>query len=221
MSAFQTNGVYNRLLQLQEEQNTVLIEKYKNRTMKKVLFMITLFVMTTAIAAVSVWKNDKAHSQLQFTVTHLGISDVSGTFNDFDVTIHAEKEDFSDAVIELNAKVASIDTRVEARDNHLKSADFFDAEKYPQITFKSTAVQPTGKGIYKLTGNLTMHGVTKSVHMDLKYNGSAVNPMSNQTTIGFQVTGEIKRSDFGIGSDFPEAVLSDVVRIKADGEFTK
>jgi Uncharacterized conserved protein len=118
-------------------------------------------------------------------------------------------------------KVASIDTRIEARDNHLKSPDFFDAEKYSNITFKSTAVKKAGKDKYKLTGNLTMHGVTKQVTLDWTFRGTTVNPMSNASTTGFQLTGEIKRSDFLIGAKFPDAMVSDVVRIKADGEFTK
>lgn len=189
--------------------------------MKKGLLAISVLVVTTAYAAVSSWNNDKAHSQLGFTVTHLGLSDVSGNVNDFDVTIITNKEDFSDAKVELNAKVASIDTRIEARNDHLKSADFFDAERYPEIRFTSTQIKKAGKDMYKLTGDLSMHGVTKAVTMDLKYRGTAANPMSNATTAGFQLTGSIKRSDFGVGSKFPDAVVSDVVTIKADGEFTK
>ncbi len=189
--------------------------------MKKGLLALSVFVVTTAYAAVSFWNNDKAHSQLGFTVTHLGVSDVSGSINDFDVKIESDKADFSDAKVELNAKVASIDTRIEARDNHLKSADFFDAEQYPEIKFKSTGIKKAGKNVYKLTGNLNMHGVTKAVTLDLKYRGTTTNPMSNKETAGFQLTGSIKRSDFGVGSKFPAAVVSDVVTIKADGEFTK
>lgn len=189
--------------------------------MKKLTFIISLFVATATIAAVAIWKSDPAHSQLTFTVTHLGISDVTGTFNDFTATIHSEKEDFSDAKFELTANVASIDTRVEARDNHLKSADFFDVEKYPTITFKSTALKPNGKNKYVVTGDLTMHGITKPVTLDLTYRGTVENPMNQKQTAGFQVLGEIKRSDFQIGGSFPEAVISDVVKIKADAEFTK
>lgn len=189
--------------------------------MKKVLIAITLFIATAAFTTVGLWKNDKAHSQLQFTVTHLGINDVSGTFNDFDVTVKSDKDDFSDAVFELSAKTASIDTRVEARNNHLKSPDFFDVEKYPEIKFSSTGIRKVSKDNYKLTGNLTIHGVTKATTLDLVYKGQTVNPMSKQETVGFQVKGTIKRSDFSLGSKFPEAVISDLVTIKADGEFTK
>ena len=188
--------------------------------MKKFSFLLAAFFALTAFTTLNnVWTNDDPHSQLGFTVTHLGIADVSGTFNDFDVTVQSSKPDFSDARFELTAKVASIDTRVEARDNHLKSADFFDAEKYPTLQFKSTGLKPAGKNKYKLTGNLTLHGITKPVTMDLHYKGSVENPMSKKTTAGFQLTGTIKRSDFALGNGFPAPMISDEVRIKADGEF--
>lgn len=190
--------------------------------MKKLIIGVAaVFTLSAFTEAGNVWKNDDAHSQLGFTVTHLGINDVSGTFNDFDAMVTSTKPDFSDAQFHLTAKVASIDTRVDARDNHLKSADFFDAEKYPTLDFKSTEVKKAGKDKYKLTGNMTMHGVTKPVTMDLKYTGTVVNPMSKKSTTGFQVTGTLKRSDFNIGAGFPTLVISDEVRIKADGEFVQ
>jgi len=188
--------------------------------MKKITIILSAFFLVTAFTTLNtIWENDDPHSQLGFTVSHLGIADVSGTFNDFDVTVNASKPDFSDAVFELTAKVASIDTRVEARDNHLKSADFFDAEKYPTLQFKSTGIKKAGKDQYKLTGSLTLRGVTKPVTMDLKYKGTVENAMNKKQTAGFQVTGVIKRSDFNLGSGFPAPMISDEVRIKADGEF--
>lgn len=190
--------------------------------MKKVTIVLSAFFFLTAFTALNtIWKNDVAHSQLGFTVKHLGISDISGTFNDFNVTVNSSKADFSDAVFELSANVNSIDTRVEARDNHLKSADFFDAAKYPTLNFKSTSIKKAGNNKYKLTGDLTLHGVTKPVTMDLEYKGSVENPMSKKQTAGFQVTGVIKRSDFNLGSGFPAPMISDEVRIKADGEFVQ
>jgi polyisoprenoid-binding protein YceI len=192
----------------------------KNNDMKKLTFILSAFFFLTAFTTFNnVWKSDDPHSQLGFTVKHLGIADVSGTFNDFDATITSAKPNFSDAVVELTAKVSSIDTRVEARDNHLKSADFFDAEKYPALHFKSSSLKATGKNKYKLTGDLTMHGVTKKVILDMTYAGTIENPMSKKPTAGFQVTGVIKRSDFNIGNGFPAPMISNEVRIKADGEF--
>lgn len=190
--------------------------------MKKLFIFIAAFITLTAFTSLNnIWKNDPPHSQLGFTVKHLGIADVSGVFNDFDVTVNSSKPDFSDAVFELNAKVGSIDTRVEARNNHLKSADFFDAEKYPAMHFKSTSIKNAGKNKYKLTGDLTLHGVTKTVAMNLEYRGTIENPMSKKPTAGFQVTGVIKRSDFNLGNGFPPPMISDEVRIKADGEFVQ
>lgn len=189
--------------------------------MKKAAIALSVFILATAFTTVAVWKNDKAHSQLAFTVTHLGVSDVSGTFNDFSAEVKSSKADFSDAEFTLVAKVGSIDTRVEMRDNHLKSADFFDAEKYPELTFKSTGIKAAGKNKFKLNGNLTIRGITKPVVLDLIYRGVIENPMSKKPTTGFQVSGVIKRSDFSIGNGFPAPMISDEVVIKADGEFAQ
>jgi polyisoprenoid-binding protein YceI len=190
--------------------------------MKKFAIILSAFFLLTAFTAPNaVWKNDDPHSQLGFTVTHLGISEISGTFNDFDVTVTSSKPDFSDAVFEMTAKVASIDTRVDQRDNHLKSADFFDAANHPTLHFKSTSLKKESNNSYKLTGDLTLHGVTKQVTMDLKYNGTVENAMNKKPTAGFQVTGTIKRSDFAVGGKFPAPMISDEVRIKADGEFVQ
>jgi polyisoprenoid-binding protein YceI len=189
--------------------------------MKKVAIILSVFFLATAFTTVAVWKNDKAHSQLAFTITHLGVSDVSGTFNDFDVEVKTSKPDFSDAEFTLSAKTASIDTRIEMRDNHLKSPDFFDAAKYPEISFKSTGIKSVGKNKYKLSGDLTLKGITKPVVLDLVYRGVIENPMSKKPTAGFQLSGTIKRSDFALGNGFPAPMLSDEVSIKADGEFAQ
>ncbi|WP_276496477.1 YceI family protein [Pontibacter litorisediminis] len=188
--------------------------------MKRLSLIFFAFLSLTAFTTLNTgWTNDDAHSQLGFTVSHLGIADVSGTFNDFDVKITSAKPDFSDAVVELTAKTASIDTGVEDRDKHLMSPDFFNVEKHPAITFKSTSVKKTANNNYKLAGNLTLNGVTKPVTMDMVYRGTVENPMNKKPTAGFQVTGTIKRSDFNLGNDFPAPMISDEVRIKADGEF--
>nr|WP_321450084.1 YceI family protein [uncultured Carboxylicivirga sp.] len=193
------------------------MKKYSLILAGAAFFILSAF----AVATSTTWTNDAPHSQLFFTVTHLGINDVSGTFDDFTVTVESEKEDFSDAKFNLTAKVGSINTRVEARNNHLKSADFFDAEKYTDLTFTSTKIKPAGKNKYKLTGDLTIHGVTKSVTVDLLYRGQTTNPMSSKLTTSFEITGTINRLDFGVGPNFPEAIVSNEVRIKANGEFVK
>jgi polyisoprenoid-binding protein YceI len=187
--------------------------------MKKVIIILSAVLIQTAAFAQQTWKSDHAHSKLAFSVTHMGISDVSGLFKTFDVTITTAKPDFSDAVFVLSADAASISTEVVQRDNHLKSADFFDVTNFPTLTFKSTSIKKVSDNKYQLTGDLTLHGVTKSVTLDLWYRGTITNPMSKAPTAGFQLTGTIKRSDFNIGSKFPSAMLSDDVTIKADGEF--
>lgn len=161
------------------------------------------------------------HSKLTFSVTHLGISDIAGLFKTFDVSVTTNKVDFSDAVFELSADVASINTEVGMRDDHLRSADFFEVEKFAKMTFKSTSIKKVSKDKYKLTGDLTLHGVTKPVTMDLWYRGTIENPQSKATTAGFQLTGSLKRSDFGVGPNFPPPMIGDLVNIKADGEFIK
>lgn len=187
--------------------------------MKKMFSFVVVALLSTSLFAQSTWKADNAHSKLTFGIVHTGISEVEGLFNSFDASIVSSEEDFSDAVFELSVDVASIDTEVERRDTHLKSADFFDVEKFPKMTFKSTSIKKTGKNKYKLTGDLTLHGITKPVTMDLWYRGTIENPRSKDLIAGFQLTGTLKRSDFNIGSNFPEPMLSDEVRIKADGEF--
>ncbi|MES2379201.1 MAG: YceI family protein [Bacteroidota bacterium] len=191
--------------------------------MKKIVSILAVALLTiTGVSAQSTWKVDKYHSKLTFTITHLAVSDVEGIFKDFDVTIVTNKPDFSDAKFTLVAQTASVNTEIEKRDNHLKSADFFDIEKYPTMNFVSTGItKGAGANRYKLKGNLTLHGVTKPVVMDLWYRGTITNPSSQAPDAGFQLTGEIKRSDFSFGSKFGSPMLSDEVQIKANGEFSK
>ncbi|MGZ5285528.1 MAG: YceI family protein [Flavisolibacter sp.] len=189
--------------------------------MKKILLAVTALTFF-AFTTLNHWKVDNAHSKVSFSVTHLGISDVTGLFKDFTVDIKSAKDDFSDAKIEMNIDVKSIDTEIEMRDNHLRSADFFDVAKHPKMTFSSTDVSPAKeKNRYKLKGNLTLLGITKPVTMDLWYRGTIENPMNKKPTAGFKVSGVIKRSDFDLGSGFPAPMISDEVKIVADGEFIK
>ena len=181
------------------------------------VFLALVLLPLTAFAAT--WKGDPAHSRLSFAVTHLGISEITGAFKNFEVLITATKADFSDAVFDLSVDVASIDTEVEKRDSHLRSPDFFEAEKFPKLTFRSKSIKPAGKDRYKLSGDLTIHGQTSPVEMELWYRGTTTN--QKNTTAGFQLTGTLKRSKFGVGPKFPEPMISDEVKIKADGEFIK
>ncbi|MDB5134705.1 MAG: YceI family protein [Mucilaginibacter sp.] len=188
--------------------------------MKKIILLAAVALMNTAVFA-QTWKVNKAHSHFTFTITHLAVSDVDGVFKEFDATISSAKPDFSDAVFSFTANTASVTTGVDARDNHIKSPDFFDVAKYPTVTFVSTSIKPTTANHYKLTGNLTLNGITKVVALDLWYRGTITNPMSKAPDAGFQVTGTINRSDFTFGSKFGSPMLSDEVSFKAAGEFDK
>jgi len=183
------------------------------------LFALGLFLSVSVFA--QTWTLDKAHSQLNWSITHLTVSTIEGGFKSVSATITSSKDDLSDAVLDLTADVTSLSTGIEARDNHLKSDAFFDAAKYPTLTFKSTSFKQLDGKNYQVVGDLTFHGVTKSVTLNALFNGTVVNPMSKKTTAGFKFTGIIKRSDFGIGASFPEAMLSDAVNLDGNAEFTK
>lgn len=189
--------------------------------MKKVYSFILFAFLSTSIFAQTTWTADKAHSQVSFGITHMGISEIEGLFRTFDATIVTSEEDFSDASFDVKIDVNSVDTGIEMRDDHLRNDDFFAVEQYPEMTFKSNSVEKVSEGKYKLNGDLTFHGVTNPVTLDLWYRGTVENPQNGDIISGFQVTGNIKRSDFDFGTGFPEAVLSDDVRIKVDGEFKK
>lgn len=185
------------------------------------LSFIMLVALSVSGFAQQSWTNDPSHSRLGFTVKHMTISEVSGRFTDFTVKVNAVKADLSDLKVDVTAKIASINTDVEARDNHLKSADFFDAEKYPTLTFVSTSHKKITSKNFKLMGNLTMHGITKFVTLDVLYFGEVTNPMNQKKAYGFKITGVVKRSNYNLGPKFGEAMISDNVKIVADVEFYK
>jgi polyisoprenoid-binding protein YceI len=187
---------------------------------KPILLMFAAFFGLGAFAQTT-WTNDKMHSKLGFTITHLLVSDVDGIFKDFTCTIVASKPDFSDAKFQLTVNTASVNTDVEYRDNDLKGPNYFEVAKFPTMTFSSTEITPVSANHYKLSGSLTLHGVTKPVTMDLWYRGTVTNPMTKKDDAGFKVSGMIKRSDFGFAPQVGSAMLSDEVTITANGEFAK
>jgi polyisoprenoid-binding protein YceI len=142
------------------------------------------------------WAVDPNHSTIGFAVRHVMVNDVHGTFNEFESTIIADTRDVSKSSVEFTAKVASIDTRVAQRDTHLKSADFFDAEKYPEITFKSTRVERMEHG-FRATGTLTMHGTAKSVVIPFEARGPVVDGFG-YTRMGVAAKLDLNRQDYGV-----------------------
>lgn len=142
------------------------------------------------------WVVDKAHSRIKFSVSHLLVSQVEGSFRLFEGSMESAREDFSDARIVFTIDAASIDTENEMRDNHLKNDDFFNTEKYPSIRFESTSFQPIGGNQYQLTGNLTIRDVTRPVTFDVTYGGAAAT--SSGTRLGFKAKTTINRFDYNI-----------------------
>lgn len=145
----------------------------------------------------NVWKIDPVHSEIKFKVKHLVISTVSGHFDKFDATIESENEDFSDAKITFEADASSINTKNEQRDNHLKSADFFDSANHPKLTFESASLKKLKDDNYKMTGTMTMRGISKEITLDVTYNGTAKDLYGNDTA-AFEISGKLNRFDFGL-----------------------
>lgn len=189
--------------------------------MKKFNTILALMMFAGAAVAQTTWTIDKAHSKVGFNVTHMAVSEVEGKFNDFDGTIVSKSDDFNGAQVEFTSKTASIDTDNERRDNHLKSPDFFEAEKYPEIKFAGTLTKDGGK--YKLKGDLTMHGVTKKVDFDVTYGGT-IN-LEKGAKAGFKLSGKIDRKDYGLtwANKVPtgELVVGDEVELVVKVELNK
>ena len=175
--------------------------------------------MTTATATpVGTWNIDPSHSNVNFHVKHLGIATVRGAFNDFEGTLELA-EDLASSKAYGTVQVASVDTNEDARDEHLRSADFFDAENHPQLTFQSTEIKQVDDDELEITGDLTIHGVTKPVTFQAEITGTEVDPWGNDR-VGLEVNGKIDRSDFemrfnqALGSG--NVMVSDKVKISLD-----
>jgi polyisoprenoid-binding protein YceI len=189
--------------------------------MKKINALFIALLIAGSTFAQTKWNIDKAHSKVGFTVPHYAITEVEGNFKDFDASVSTATEDFNGADVSFSAKVSSIDTDNERRDGHLKSAEIFDAEKYPDISFKGKLVKEGTA--YKLKGDFTMKGVTKPVTFNVVYGGS-VNT-GRGTKAGFKLSGEVNRQDYGVtyGGKAPggEVVIGDTVTINCKIELDK
>jgi polyisoprenoid-binding protein YceI len=170
--------------------------------------MSTIETLNTAIPA-GTWKIDPTHSRVEFSIRHMGIATIRGSFADFDGVIDGGDE----AQISGAIRVASVDTRDEARDGHLQSPDFFDAERHPEITFASTRFEPG-----KLVGDLTIRGVTREVELVAQMTGAGTDPWGNER-LGLELEGEIDRREFGVSWNTPlptgGLLLGDTVRLTA------
>ncbi len=160
-------------------------------------------VATFSMAKPVAYQIDPTHTATVFTWNHFGFSTPSANFSDIQGTINVDNAKPASSSVNVTIPLASLNTNVKVLDDHLKTADFFDAEKYPNITFKSTKVQAISKTKYKITGDLTIKNVTKTVVLDATLNKQAVHPMSKAETIGFNATTSFDRSAFGVGAYVP------------------
>ncbi len=170
------------------------------------------------------YKIDPAHSEIAFKVKHMMIATVSGNFTQFDATLQTEAPDFNNATISFEANVNSINTNNEQRDGHLKSEDFFAAEKFPKLTFVSKSFTKEDEEEYKLVGDLTIRGVTKTVELAVEYGGTMTDPYG-QVKAGFDISGKINRKEFGLSwgvvTEAGGVVVSDDVKLHLSIQMVK
>jgi polyisoprenoid-binding protein YceI len=191
--------------------------------MKKLVLLAFSALLVAAPAVAQTWQIDPAHSRAQFTARHFGISNVRGDFYNLAGSVEYDGKDVTKAKVKATIDVNTITTHVAQRDTHLKSADFLDVAKYPTMTFESTAISAAASGKYKMTGNLTMHGVTKSVTFDLEaVSGVVTDPMNGARRVGAAASTTINRKDFGVNYDskLPNGTpsVSDEIKIQLDVE---
>ncbi|MDP4629949.1 MAG: YceI family protein [Flavobacteriales bacterium] len=171
-----------------------------------------------------IWNIDPSHSEIGFKVRHMMITNVNGVFNSYTATMAADAADFSDAEISFEADIDSVNTRNEQRDGHLKSPEFFDVEKFPKLSFKSTSFTKTGDGQYLMKGHFDMHGVQKEVSMNVEFTGTVVDPWG-QVKTGFEITGSLNRSEYGLTwnatSEDGSIVLDEVIKLALNVQMIK
>jgi polyisoprenoid-binding protein YceI len=175
-------------------------------------------VAAATLVPTGTWTADTSHSKVGFAVKHMGIATVRGEFTEFEGALEVS-DDLSTAKVRGSAKTASVDTNEPRRDEHLRSADFFDAENIPEISFESTRIEPVDEDTFRIFGNLTMHGVTREIQLDAELQGSDIDPWGNQR-VGLEITGQLSRGDFdmkfnqALGSG--NLVVGDKVKLALD-----
>jgi polyisoprenoid-binding protein YceI len=169
----------------------------------------------------NLWIMDRVHSSLEFSARHMKLADIGGRFNDFEVKVYSSAEDFSDAYIQLKARVDSLDTGVAIRDNVLKGEDWLNAERFPVISFNSTYFKKTEGNQYELTGNLTIGNLSRTVIFNATLNGKFTNTYPKQTKCGFTISGYIDRGKFQLGGDSVATGVSNEIIVGANIELVK
>jgi polyisoprenoid-binding protein YceI len=172
----------------------------------------------------STWQLDKAHSGITFSVRHMMITNVRGSFNDFDAVVNADTDNLTELEASITIDANSVNTKDEGRDGHLRSPDFFNVEQFPQITFIKTSIVSKGGEDYTLTGNITIAGVTKSISLNTEISGPAKDPWGN-AKIGVVADGVINRSEFGLNwnaaLETGGFLVSDAIKVHIELEFAK
>jgi polyisoprenoid-binding protein YceI len=191
------------------------------RALKYLALAGLLGVAISAQAAPVTYKLDPGHTMVLFSWNHFGYSNPTADFGLGEGTVVFDEQNPAKSSVDVTLPLASLDTHVPALDKHLKEADFFDADKYPTVTFKSTKVQPLGGHKFNVTGDLTVHGVTKTVVLAATLNKVGPHPMSKAQAIGFDATASIKRSDFGVGAYVPKVSDEISIRITTEGSVPK
>lgn len=180
-------------------------EKPKNlNAMKTSILGLLCLIFMAAADSPTEWMNDKGHSRIGFSATHLLISEISGEFKNYDLKVSATKDDFSDAKISMRIEVKSIDTGNSERDKSLKSKDFFNVTKYPYITFEGTNLRWTSESKLKLTGVLTINGISRVENFEVKYGGTVQDPIDALTKVGFKLVGKINRLEYDLKWNVPK-----------------
>jgi polyisoprenoid-binding protein YceI len=185
--------------------------------MKRLAVLSTILALAAplAMAQTSTWTPDKAHSEVDFSILHLSLSKVHGHFGNIDGTLNLNKADITKSSVNITIDVTTVDTGNSQRDGHLKTDAFFDVAKFPTATFVSTSVAKSGDGL-TVTGNLTLHGVTKPVTLKVDGPTGPIQGMDHKPHSGFSASTTLSRTAFGIGSSFPSAVVGDDVNLTID-----
>lgn len=191
------------------------------RVLPAVLLAGLLGATTIAQANPVTYQLDPNHTMVLFSWSHFGYSHPTADIGLAEGTVTFDEQHPANSSVAVTLPLAKLDTHVPALDEHLKQADFFDAAKYPVVTFKSTKVEPVDARHFKVTGNLTMHGVTRPITLDATLNRVGPHPMSQKQAIGFDATATLKRSDFGVGAMVPMVSDEVHVRITTEGAVPK
>ncbi|MGA8530629.1 MAG: YceI family protein [Acidobacteriaceae bacterium] len=186
----------------------------------KLVVVVLAVAAPLALAQTSTWKADPNHSEVEFTVKHMGITNVHGRFGKVDATLEWDEADPTKSKVNATIDVTGVDTGVPARDSDLKSDHFFNVAQYPTATFVSTSVEKTGAGL-EVKGNLTLKGVTKPVVLEVQGPTPPVTGMDKKPHVGFEATTTFKRTDFGIAAGMPSGMVSDDVQLEIDLDFAK